>query len=254
MTSSRVTCTVAGHVATLTFQNPPHNHLDVELVKALADQLQALDATPACRAIVLSSAGPVFCAGANFNAMDDGAPADPTPFYAEAMRLFLNRKPIVAAVQGAAIGAGLGLALVADFRVASPQARFSANFNRLGIHPGFGISHTLPRIVGVQKAAWMLYTGERFGPEKALALGLVDALSPDQDPMEAAQAMAQEIALSAPGAVQSTRATLRADLADAVAKVNRHECAVQLDQFRHPDFLEGVRAAAQRRTPAFRGG
>lgn len=254
MTSSRVSLTLAGHVATLSFQNPPHNHLDVELVKELADHFQALDAVDECRAIVLGSRGPAFCAGANFTCVQDGASVDPTPFYSQAMRLFLNRKPIVASVQGATIGAGLGLALVADFRVASPQARFSANFNRLGIHPGFGISHTLPRVVGVQKAAWMLYTGARFDAQKALALGLVDAQSQDHDPMGVAQAMAREIALSAPGAVQSTRSTLRAGLSDAVARANRHECAVQIDQFRHPDFLEGVRAAAQRRAPDFRGG
>ncbi|MNV80440.1 2,3-dehydroadipyl-CoA hydratase [compost metagenome] len=147
----------------------------------------------------------------------------------------------------------MGLALVADFRVGSPQSRFSANFNRLGIHPGFGISHTLPRVVGAQKAAWMLYTGERISAQQALALGLIDALSEDQDPFATALAMAEEIARSAPGAVQSTRRTLRAGFADHVMQVNRHECAVQLEQFRHPDFLEGVRAAAQRRVPVFQG-
>lgn len=254
MNSSRVSCELVGHIATLTFQNPPHNFIDVALIQELADYFEALDATEDCRAIVLASSGRVFCAGADFNQMADGAALDPSPLYAEAMRLFSNRKPIVASVQGPAIGAGLGLALVADFRVGSPLARFSANFNRLGIHPGFGMSHTLPRILGAQKAAWMLYTGERICAQSALTLGLIDALSEDPDPLGAAQAMARDIALSAPGAVQSTRSTLRAAFADAVVDANRHECAVQVDQFRHPDFLEGVKAAAQRRAPVFQGG
>lgn len=253
MNACRVSCELTGHVAVLEINNPPHNFVDVELVKELADSLEHLDAVEDCRSIVLRSGGSVFCAGANFDQAENSTALDPSPFYAQAMRPFSNRKPIVAVIQGAAIGAGLGLALVADFRVGSPQSRFSANFNRLGIHPGFGISHTLPRVVGAQKAAWMLYTGERISAQQALALGLIDALSEDQDPFATALAMAQEIARSAPGAVQSTRRTLRAGFADHVMQVNRHECAVQLEQFRHPDFLEGVRAAAQRRVPVFQG-
>ena len=83
---------------------------------------------------------------------------------------------MVAAVQGPAVGGGLGLALVADFRVACSEARFSANFNRLGFHPGFGLSVTLPRVVGMQKAAYMFYSGRRVQGEEALAIGLADRL------------------------------------------------------------------------------
>lgn len=254
MTSCRITCKLVGHVATLEFNNPPSNFIDIPLVKELAENFDNLDALADCRAIVLSSRGSVFCAGANFDQIENSAAIDPSLLYEEAMRLFSNRKPIVASIQGPAIGAGLGLAMVADFRVGSPASRFSANFNRLGIHPGFGISYTLPRIIGVQKAAWMLYSGERVSAQQALTLGLIDALSEDQDPLSTAQAMAAEIASSAPGAVQSTRSTLRAALADTVMQVNLHERVVQLEQFRHPDFVEGVRAAAQRRAPVFRGG
>lgn len=253
MNSSRVSCQLADHVATVTFQSPPHNFLDIELVKELGDQFEAMDATRNCRVIVLNSVGGVFCAGANFSESRDVASLDPWPFYTEAMRLFNNRKPIVAAVQGAAVGAGLGLSLVADFRIGSPQARFSANFNRLGIHPGFGMSKTLPHAIGVQGAARLFYTGERIGADRALALGLIDAVSEDQDPLGEAQALAQDIARSAPEAVQSTRSTLRAPFVQAVMEAIRHECAVQLDQFRHPDFREGVRAAAERRVAVFSG-
>ena len=96
--------------------------------------------------------------------------------YKEATRLFRARKPVVAAVHGAAVGGGLGLALVADFRVTCAEARFSANFNRLGFHPGFGLTTTLPRLVGPQQAALLFYTGRRIAGDEAVRIGLADLL------------------------------------------------------------------------------
>src|SRR6202030_4695081 len=115
-----------------------------------------------------------FCAGANF-AGDTPAEGD---LYEQAVRLFAAGLPLVAAVQGAAVGGGLGVALSADFRVATPETRFSANFARLGIHHGFGITVTLPLVVGHQRALEMLYTGDRLGGEQAHAIGLCDRLVP----------------------------------------------------------------------------
>ena len=135
----------ADHVATVEFDRPPHNHFDVELIAALADVYEALDEDPACRAIVLCSSGRHFCAGANFAG---GGDAGGEALYAGAVRLFAAATPVVAAVQGAAIGGGLGLALSTDLRVASPSSRFAANFARLGIHHGFGLTVTLPAAVG----------------------------------------------------------------------------------------------------------
>jgi enoyl-CoA hydratase/carnithine racemase len=146
----------------------------------------------------------------------------------------------------------LGLALVADFRVASVQSRFTANFNRLGFHPGFGLSVTLPRLVGVQKAALLFYTGRRIGGEEAHAIGLVDVLAPQDELRAAALALSVEIAQSAPIAVVSTRHTLRRGLADAVAAITDHELSEQQQHFQTEDFKEGVRAMAERRLPVFR--
>lgn len=174
-------------------------------------------------------------------------------FYAQAMRLFHSRKPIVAAVHGAAVGGGLGLALVADFRVTCQEARFSANFTRLGFHPGFGLSTTLPRLIGEQKAALLFYTGRRIGGAEAVAMGLADELVPQGDVLDRAIALAQEMAESAPLAVQSIRATLRRDLAERVTAVNQREMAEQIRQFQSDDFREGIAATAQRRAPVFTG-
>ena len=115
-------------------------------------------------------------------------------------------------MHGAAVGGGLGLALVADFRVTCQEARFSANFNRLGFHPGFGLTATLPRLVGAQQAALLFYTGRRIPGDEAVRIGLADLLVPQAEVRSAAQALALEIAQSAPLAVMSTRETVRRGL------------------------------------------
>ncbi|MDX1650480.1 MAG: enoyl-CoA hydratase/isomerase family protein, partial [Myxococcota bacterium] len=193
-------------VAEVELRRPPENFFDRVLIASLADALEALDAEPACRVALLCAQGRHFCAGADFRAPGGGAgDAGGRHLYDEAVRLFRTRKPIVAAVQGAAVGGGLGLALAADFRLAAPEARFAANFARLGFHHGFGLGETLPRVVGPQRAAELLYTGRRVPGDEALAIGLCDRLVPQADLRDAARAFAVEIARSAPLAVASIR-------------------------------------------------
>uniref|UniRef100_UPI001E562026 enoyl-CoA hydratase/isomerase family protein n=1 Tax=Delftia sp. ASV31 TaxID=2795113 RepID=UPI001E562026 len=124
---------------------------------------------------------------------------------------------------------------------------------RLGFHPGFGLSLTLPRLIGAQRAATLLYTGRRIGGEEAVAMGLADELVEKEQVLARSMALAQDIAASAPLAVASTRAGLREGLAQQVAEANRRELAIQRQQFRTEDFREGVAAMAQRRTPVFHG-
>lgn len=254
MPSDSILLSTQDHVATVLLHRPPHNFVDVDTLAALANALDTLDADESCRAIVLGAEGTTFCAGADLSALPqvDGV-ADSTPIYAQALRLFRTRKPIVAALQGPAIGAGAGLALAADFRIACPASRFSVNFNRLGFHPGFGLSATLPRLVGHQIAARLFYTGERIGGERMMDLGLADELASNDQVLARAQALAQDIALSAPRAVQSTRETLRMGLAEEVEAINARELTLQRAQFATQDFREGVAAAAERRQPRFTG-
>lgn len=252
-----VDVTVHDHVATLELRRPPHNFFDPALLSGIADAFEAMDAEPACRAIVLCAQGTSFCAGANFADRETSpVPRSPralNPLYLEAIRLFACAKPVVAAVHGPAIGGGLGLALAADFRVTCAEARFSANFNRLGFHPGFGLTHTLPRLVGPQQAARLFYTGRRIGGEEALRIGLADELVPQADVRSRAGALAREIAISAPIAVQSTRETLRAGLVDAIRIAVARESTEQNRHWTTEDFREGVAAMAARRDPVFRG-
>jgi enoyl-CoA hydratase/carnithine racemase len=245
-----------GHVALLEIDRPPHNHASIEMMRHLADALDAIDAERDLRVSVLMSAGKSFCAGADLAAprgIANSGVEGVDSLYIEAVRLFAAKKPMVAAIQGAAVGAGLGLALVADFRVAAPEARFVANFVKLGFHPGFGITHTLPRLVGAQKAALMCLTGRRIKGEEALAWGLVDEIAPLADLREAALRLAREVAENAPLAVQATRATLRADLAAKVKVQTDAELVIQTDLRQTADFAEGVRAVAERRAGKFTG-
>jgi enoyl-CoA hydratase/carnithine racemase len=205
-----VSVALSDYVAVVEIHRPPDNFFDDILIRDLADAFQALDQEPACRALVLASEGKAFCAGADFSRRseksgDEFASAAPNRIYENAVRLFASAKPVVAAIQGAAIGGGLGLALVADFRVASPEARFGANFVKLGIHPGFGLTHTLPRLIGMQRASLMFYTGRRIAGEEAVAWGLADILAPADGLREEAVKLAAEIAEGAPLAVRSTR-------------------------------------------------
>ncbi|HEY4344791.1 MAG TPA: enoyl-CoA hydratase/isomerase family protein [Parvibaculum sp.] len=250
-----VSVAVKDHVAEVEIHRPPFNHVSVDLMRSLADAFDACDAD-GIRAIVLCSEGKVFCGGADLVARDGLASGKPTmvnPLYVEAVRLFSCVTPIVAAVQGAAIGAGLGLALVADFRIAAPEARFGANFVKLGFHPGFGLSHTLPRLIGLQRANLMFQTGRRIKAEEALAWGLADELAPLADLRARAHALAAEIAENAPVAVRSTRATLRRGLAAAVKATTDHEFNEQAMLMKTADFAEGVRAVNERRAGNFTG-
>lgn len=245
-----------GNVATVTLNRPPHNFVSVEFMRDLADAMMAVDAEPAARAIVLQAEGKSFSAGADFASPNDRVASGMegiNDLYIEAVRLYSVATPIVAAVQGAAIGAGLGLALVADFRVAAPEARFSANFVKLGFHPGFGITLALPRIIGEQRASLMMLTGRRVKAEEALAWGLADEVVPADDLRAAAHRLAAEIAEAAPLAVVETRRTLRADLAQAIKARTDIEHVKQTALRATEDFQEGVRSVAERRPGNFQG-
>ena len=245
------------YVATVEIRRPPHNYFDLTLIDDLSTAFEMLDGDDRCRAIVLCSQGKSFCAGAQLGGPQPSLAATvgggDRHLYDAAVRLFATATPVVAAIQGAAIGGGLGLALMPDFRVAAPEARFSANFARLGFHHGFGLTVTLPDVVGRQRAMEMLYTGCRLKADEALRIGLCDRLAPLADLRRAATDMASEIAQSGPLAVRSIRATLRGDLVERIRVATQREKEEQDRLQETNDFREGVRAMAERRTPEFTG-
>jgi 2-(1,2-epoxy-1,2-dihydrophenyl)acetyl-CoA isomerase len=244
-----------GPVATIEICRPPNNYFDVTLIEGIAGALRQLAADGECRAVMLCSQGKHFCAGADFRSADGGLGAgEPgSHLYDHALALFEQPLPMVAAIQGGAIGGGLGLALAADFRVGAPESRFSANFARLGFHHGFGLTVTLPAVVGQQKALELLYTGSRVGGEEAAQIRLCDRLVPLTDLRSAAMEMANDIAMSAPLAVRSIRQTMRGNLPDTVRSALIRERDEQDRLMQTHDWAEGVRAMAERRHPRFEG-
>ncbi len=247
-----------GDVAIVTLRRPPHNLLTEPVLHALADAIHGLRGV--ARAAVVCSEGRSFCAGADFRSGDAPDPTDHRDFeartgafYEQAVRVFESPVPLVAAVQGAAIGAGVGLALACDLCVVGELGWFQANFVRLGIHPGFALSTTLPRVVGPGRAAEMLLTGRRVVAAEAGRIGIAQRVVPDGDERDVALEMAQHIATGAPLAVSATRATLRHGLADAARGAMRHELAEQAALAGTADAVEGVRAMLEGRDPAFEG-
>ena len=248
-----VTVDVADLIAVVEIHRPPNNFFDADLVGALADATESAEANPGVRAIVLCSEGKNFCAGAALGSGDDDPSRTPLAVYRQGLRLFTGTRPIVAAVQGAAVGGGLGLALAADFRVASPESRFHCNFSRLGFHHGFGVTVTLPAVVGQQRALELLYTGGQVRGDDALRLGLCDRMVPASELRSEALALAGEIAASGPLAVQSIRRTMRGDLVERLRQAMERESEAQNVLRTTDDFAEGVRAMAERRPPRFVG-
>ena len=254
---------ITDFVATVEIQRPPHNFFDFHLIRQIADTYEKVDADPNARAILLCSNGKSFCAGANFGdgstVQDDGSVEGSVNrlgidhLYVEAVRVFAAKTPVVAAVQGAAIGGGLGLAMSADFRVGCPESRFAANFTRLGFHPGFGLTHTLPRAIGHQKAAMMFLTSRRVKGDEAHQLGIIDQMSSQDTLRQNAWDLAREIAVNSPLALTSTRDTLRAGLAEAVKVQTDHELNEQTWLRKTEDFKEGVAATHDRRLPNWAG-
>jgi enoyl-CoA hydratase/carnithine racemase len=251
-----ISVTLDAHVAWVEIHRPPNNFFDAQLIENIADAYEALDREDECRAIVLASEGKAFCAGADFTRSaeferDELESSRAARLYIQAIRLFQTRKPVIAAIQGAAVGGGLGVALSADFRIAAPEARFAANFAKLGLHPGFGLSHTLPRLIGLQRAALMFSTGRRIAGEQAVGWGLADVLAPADQLRDQARSLAREIAEGAPLAVESIRATLRRGLADAVKAALDHELGEQTRLATTADHQEGIRAVNERRPGNF---
>ncbi len=252
----QIEVSVDNHVAVLKFSNAPHNYATVALMRGVADRLDELGRDMQVRAIVLAAEGKTFCAGADLVSANGFGAASSDPlreFYDQVLRVYASPKPIVAAVQGAAIGAGLGLAVAADFRVVAPEARFAANFTKLGFHPGFGLTFTLPRLLGPARAAEMFMTAARYSAAQCAGWGLYERMASADDLRAAALQFAVEIADNAPLALLATRATLRAGLQEQVTAAIAEEHRQQLLLQPTEDFAEGIRAVTARRPGNFKG-
>jgi enoyl-CoA hydratase/carnithine racemase len=252
---SEVTTVRDGHVVVVEFSNGPANYFTAELLGEVADQMERAHRDGA-RCVVLTSPGRHFCAGADFSEIgpsveERGRAADAV--YAAGLRILAQPLPVVAAVQGAAIGGGLGLACAADVRIVTGTTRLEANFTRLGFHPGFALSVVLPCLVGHHTALRMLMESRRVSGAEAVETGLADVLVDETGLREAALEWAHEVSARAPLAVQAVRSTLRRDLVTEAAAVLEWEAAEQRRLWATEDATVGMAAARRRETPVFGG-
>lgn len=249
-----------GPVATLTLDEPGRkNAMTPELGDALAARVKELVARPDVRAVVLLGAGGAFSGGGDLAMLErlrtvpsDEARRFMLSFYARYLSVLDLEVPTIAAVEGAAMGAGLCLALACDFTLVQDDAKLGLNFVQLGLHPGMGATYFVPRRAGAQMAAQLLMTGERFDGGDAVRLGL--ALSSHQPGavVPAAMTLARSLAAQAPLALKALKRSLGVDRA-ALLTCLENEAAQQATSYGSADLAEGLEAARARRAPVFAG-
>lgn len=253
--SDLVLFNVANRVAIITVNDPDRrNAVTAESSELLRQAVERAEADPEVHAVVVTGAGKAFCAGADLSALGaaGGGPAETglQRLYDGFMAVGTCRLPTIAAVNGAAVGAGLNLALAADVRIAGPAAVFDARFQKLGLHPGGGATWMLQRAVGPQVARAALLFGMRIDAEAAVRHGL--ALSVADDPVAAALELAAGPAAAPREVVLATKATMRATISPGSLDNEQHQLAMraelgpQAHSIQSPEFAQRL-AAAQRK-------
>ncbi|NNL65908.1 MAG: enoyl-CoA hydratase/isomerase family protein [Myxococcales bacterium] len=257
-------------VVTLTLNNPKRRNAMTEAMgRVFHEEIGALRDDDSLRAVVLTGAreGRAFCAGGDLGMIGghadrgNASPVDARASARDTMKtfyeLFLSVRdlpvPVVAAINGHAIGAGLCITLGCDLRVADAGAKLAFNFSQLGIHPGMGATWNLPRLLGPALAADLLYTGRTLSGEEAAAIGLVNRAVPRDDVLAEATALARQIAASAPLPVRGIKQALRATESNDLDAQLTWEAEQQALCYETEDMHEGLAAAREKRAPRFSG-
>ncbi|MBU9765877.1 enoyl-CoA hydratase [Mycobacterium sp. TNTM28] len=246
-----VLVSVDDHVAVITVNDPDRrNAVTFEMSAALRAAVADAEANPDVHAVIVTGAGKAFCAGADLTALGEATEDGLRKIYDGFLAVANCTLPTIAAVNGAAVGAGLNLALAADVRIAGPGALFDPRFQKLGIHPGGGATWMLHRAVGPQVARAALLFGVRFDAESAVRHGL--ALSIDGDPVGAARRLAAGPAAAPRDVVIATKASMRATANPGVVDLDQHRIAVdtelgpQARSIESPEFAERLAAAKRK--------
>ena len=275
---------VADAIATITLNRPENrNSMTPDLMSAFRDAVARAAADPALRCVVITGRGASFCAGADFRNATPLAERPATPHaerpetersevgerargersepdyerlfrtYEPFLEVFDLPMPTIAAMNGHAVGGGFGLALVCDLRVANRDAKYGANFAKLGFHSGMAISHLLPRIVGVPIAAEMLFTGKLVDGARAAAIGLAHEAVAAEEVLATAMHRARAVAACAPEAVRLLKRSLYDGAGWDPRSAARAEAFAQAATMRTDDAREGIRALLEKRAPRFSG-
>ena len=234
------------------------NAVTARMLEELRHTLGVAERDGAVRALVLTGAGRAFCAGQDVREVTEGRWEDLESLLREKypaviLKLFQMEKPIVAAVNGVAAGSGCNLALACDLRVASERASFGEVFVRIGLGPDSGAAYFLPRLVGLAKAAELLFTGAIIDAQEAERRGLVNKVVPQEKVMEESLALASQLAKGPTKAIGIAKRALHQGLHMDLSAVLEMEAALQEELARTEDFREGARAFLEKRPPAFKG-
>jgi 2-(1,2-epoxy-1,2-dihydrophenyl)acetyl-CoA isomerase len=249
------------NVTTLALNRPEKlNALNKDLSMALNDALEDLARDKSVHVIVITGMGRAFCAGGDLALIRKGHQENDTtelePLLRAGMQAVLRIRsmpqPVIAAVNGPAAGAGMNIALAADFRIASEEATFGQNFAKVGLFPDYGGTYFLPQLVGRSRAAEMFYTGEMIDAKTALHLGIVNHVVPSDKFEAETKKLAQKIAQGPQVVIRSVKQALFGDAKHALAKALEHEVQEQLKCFLSPDCGEGLRAFVEKRKPQFK--
>jgi 2-(1,2-epoxy-1,2-dihydrophenyl)acetyl-CoA isomerase len=249
-------------IAVLVMNRPDRlNALNNELATALYGSLGRIAEDEAIRVVVLTGAGRAFCAGGDLGIIGKGRESSNVKQLEPILRAGIGAvltirtmpQPVIAAVNGAAAGAGMNLALAADLRISAEEAAFGQNFAKVGLFPDYGGTYFLPELVGPSKAAEMFYTGDMIDAQTALRLGLVNRVVPASQLEAEVRVLAQKIASGPPVAIRGVKKVLFASQKEALERALEIEVEHQMKCFATQDCLEGVHAFFEKRTPQFRG-
>ncbi len=255
-----------GPIVTITLNDPGMRNpiSEAEMVDGIVDALERLNRDASAHVAILTGAGTAFSSGGDLRKMRDefdtraGKPYLTPLYYKHGIQripLAFEKLdvPIVAAVNGPAIGAGLDLACMCDMRIASESARFAESFVKVGIVPGDGGAWLLPRVVGYSKACEMAFTGDMVNAAEALACGLVSRVVPDAELLEAAKALAHRVAVNPPYAVRMAKRLLMEGRHTRLDTLLEMSAAMQALTHATPDHREAVNAFLEKRKPVFKG-
>jgi 2-(1,2-epoxy-1,2-dihydrophenyl)acetyl-CoA isomerase len=251
-----------GRVATLILNRPERmNALNKDLVLALHEALTRVEADQEINVVVLAGAGRAFCAGGDLQVIGKGQQSQDLtelqPILRSGMQAVLKirtmRQPVIAAVHGAAAGAGMNIALAADMRIASEDAMFGQNFAKVGLFPDYGGTFFLPQLVGPAKAAELFYTGDMIDAAEALRLGIVNRVVPPAQLESEVRALAQKIADGPAIAIRAVKQTLFGREKEEITALLNVELEQQMKCFSSGDCGEGIRAFFEKRPPKFQG-